>query len=154
MANAGPNSNQSQFFITFRSCKHLDGKHAIFGKLVGGLETLTEIERIEVDNKDAPIEDIVIISTQIFVDPYQEADEQLAAERQVEVEKIQKEKEEIAKKKLSAKKLPLKAVREGVGKYLMKLPTKSKASATATSSDEPAAKKKKASNNFNNFNSW
>lgn len=43
MANAGPNSNGSQFFITFRSCKHLDGKHTIFGKLVGGLETLTEM---------------------------------------------------------------------------------------------------------------
>lgn len=37
MANSGPNSNQSQFFITYRSCKHLDGKHTIFGKIVGGL---------------------------------------------------------------------------------------------------------------------
>lgn len=147
MANSGPNSNGSQFFITFRSCKHLDGKHTIFGKLVGGLETLTEIERIEVDNKDTPIEDIVIKSTQIFVDPYQEADDQLAVERQAEVEKLQKEKEEIAKKKKSAKNLPLKVVREGVGKYLAKIKT------TATSGG-PAAKKQKSTNDFKDFSKW
>lgn len=151
MANAGPNSNGSQFFITFRSCKHLDGKHTIFGKLVGGLETLTEMERVEVDNKDRPIEDIIIQSVQIFVDPYQEADDQLAAERQAEVDKLRKEKEELAKKKADAKKQPLKVYREGVGKYLTKL---SKKSATSTSG-EPAAKKKKDMNySFSNFNTW
>lgn len=47
-------------FITYRSCRHLDGKHTIFGKLVGGLDTLNEMEKIEVDNKDRPIEDITI----------------------------------------------------------------------------------------------
>lgn len=47
-------------FITYRSCRHLDGKHTIFGKLVGGMDTLNEMEKIEVDNKDRPIEDIVI----------------------------------------------------------------------------------------------
>ena len=151
MANAGPNSNGSQFFITFRSCKHLDGKHTIFGKLVGGLETLTEMERVEVDNKDSPIEDIIIQSIQIFVDPYQEADEQLAAERQAEVDKLRKEREELAKKKSNAKKQPLKVYREGVGKYLTKPSTKS---ATSTNG-EPAAKKKKDSNySFSNFKSW
>lgn len=151
MANAGPNSNGSQFFITFRSCKHLDGKHAIFGKLVGGLDTLTEMERVEVDNKDAPIEDIVIQSAQIFVDPYQEADEQLAGERQAELERLQKEKEELTKKKSNAKKQPLKVYREGVGKYLTKLSSKPQTS----TSGEPSAKKQKNSNySFNNFNSW
>jgi len=140
-----------QFFITFRSCKHLDGKHTIFGKLVGGLETLTEMERVEVDNKDRPIEDIIIQSIQIFVDPYQEVDEQLAAARQAEIEKLRKEKEELAKKKSNAKKQPLKVYREGVGKYLTKLSTKP---ATSTSG-EPAAKKKKDANYaFKNFNSW
>lgn len=62
-------------FITFRSCKHLDNKHTIFGRVVGGTETLNEMERIEVDNKDRPIEDIVIVNTQIFANPYDEADE-------------------------------------------------------------------------------
>lgn len=64
-------------FITYRSCKHLDGKHTIFGKVVGGMETLSEMERIEVDSKDRPIEDIIILNAHIFVDPYQEVDEQV-----------------------------------------------------------------------------
>lgn len=65
-------------FITYRSCKHLDNKHTVFGKLVGGMETLLEMEKIEVDNKDRPIEDIVLVKAQVFVDPYQEADEQVS----------------------------------------------------------------------------
>ncbi|KAH8309044.1 hypothetical protein KR059_005374, partial [Drosophila kikkawai] len=72
MANSGPNTNGSQFFITYRSCKHLDGKHTIFGKLVGGLETLQKMENIEVDNKDRPIEDIIIENSQVFVNPFAE----------------------------------------------------------------------------------
>lgn len=64
-------------FITFRSCRHLDNKHTIFGKVVGGMETLTEMERIEVDNKDRPIENIVLLKTEIFVNPFDEADEQV-----------------------------------------------------------------------------
>lgn len=41
------------------------------------METLTEMEKIEVDNKDRPIEDIVLLKAQIFVNPYDEADEQV-----------------------------------------------------------------------------
>lgn len=64
-------------FITFRSCRHLDGKHTVFGRVVGGLDTLTAMERVETDNKDRPIEDIIVERAQVFVDPYQEADEQV-----------------------------------------------------------------------------
>lgn len=151
MANAGPNSNGSQFFITFRSCKHLDGKHTIFGKLVGGLDTLLEMERVEVDNKDKPIEDIIVQNVQVFVDPYQEADEQLASEREAETEKQLKEKQELAKKKLGAKKQPLKVYREGVGKYLTALSQKP---VVPQSGQPPSKKKKITSNSLGNFNSW
>lgn len=41
------------------------------------MESLTEMEKIEVDNKDRPIEDIVVIKTQIFVNPFAEAEEQV-----------------------------------------------------------------------------
>lgn len=103
MANSGSNTNKSQLlefsfffiqrffvrylktlfffvsrsFITFRSCRHLDNKHTVFGKIVGGMETLNAIEQVEVDNKDRPIENIVILKAQVFVDPYQEADDQV-----------------------------------------------------------------------------
>lgn len=42
---------------------------------MGGTETLTELERVEVDNKDRPIEDLYIIRAQVFTNPFDEADE-------------------------------------------------------------------------------
>lgn len=49
MANSGPRTNGSQFFLTFRSTPHLDGKHTVFGRLVGGDDVLAKIERVPVD---------------------------------------------------------------------------------------------------------
>ncbi|EDO30357.1 predicted protein, partial [Nematostella vectensis] len=75
MANSGPNTNKSQFFITYRSCRHLDQKHSVFGRVVGGLETLNAMERIECDEKDRPKETIKIKKAVVFVDPFAEVDE-------------------------------------------------------------------------------
>uniref|UniRef100_A0A8C4IQR8 Peptidylprolyl isomerase (cyclophilin)-like 2 n=1 Tax=Dicentrarchus labrax TaxID=13489 RepID=A0A8C4IQR8_DICLA len=78
MANSGPNTNKSQFFITFRSCTYLDRKHTVFGRIVGGFETLTAMENVESDPKtDKPKSEIKIISATVFVDPYEEADAQV-----------------------------------------------------------------------------
>jgi peptidyl-prolyl cis-trans isomerase-like protein 2 len=54
MANSGVNTNGSQFFITFRSCTHLDGKHSVFGKVIDGLELLDKIEKMETEANDKP----------------------------------------------------------------------------------------------------
>eukprot|EP00658_Telonema_sp_P-2_P011561 TRINITY_DN14417_c0_g1_i14.p1 TRINITY_DN14417_c0_g1~~TRINITY_DN14417_c0_g1_i14.p1 ORF type:complete len:225 (-),score=46.37 TRINITY_DN14417_c0_g1_i14:430-1104(-) len=50
MANNGPNSNNSQFYITFNEQSHLDGKHVVFGKVVAGWDLLEEIEAVGQDD--------------------------------------------------------------------------------------------------------
>ena len=46
MANAGPNTNGSQFFLTFIKCDWLDGKHVVFGRVVDGFEVLDNLESV------------------------------------------------------------------------------------------------------------
>ncbi|KAL2049411.1 hypothetical protein ABVK25_010315 [Lepraria finkii] len=72
MANKGKNTNSSQFFITYRPCKHLDRKHTIFGRVVGGLDTLAKIENVEVDEGKRPLDEVRMEEVVVFVDPFEE----------------------------------------------------------------------------------
>jgi peptidyl-prolyl isomerase D len=60
MANAGPNTNGSQFFITTDACHHLSGKHVVFGKVIRGMNTVRELEHCEKGQQDRPTRPCVI----------------------------------------------------------------------------------------------
>jgi len=149
----GPNTNKTQFFLTYRSCKHLDGKHSVFGRVVGGAETtLSAMERVGTDNKDRPVDDIVIEKTQIFVDPFEEVDEQLAIERQKEMEEAKKQEEILKGKRQLAE--PTKTYKQGVGKFISPSLKKEAKKSDSSSGYAPKSKKHKPSSNFSNFDAW
>ncbi len=66
MANSGPNTNGSQFFINLGDTPHLAGKHTVFGQVVGGLEVLDAIGAVPVGDGDRPATPVLIKSIRLF----------------------------------------------------------------------------------------
>jgi len=72
MANSGKNTNQSQFFITFKATPHLDEVHSVFGEVVGNIKLLDDLESIGSDQNEKPKKEIKILSVEVFSNPFRE----------------------------------------------------------------------------------
>jgi len=72
MANSGPNTNGSQFFLTYAKHPHLDNNYSVFGKVIDGWETLDSIERVPCNDKHRPQTDVLLESFTIHANPLAE----------------------------------------------------------------------------------
>lgn len=173
MANKGKDTNTSQFFVLYRATPYLNRKHTIFGRVIEGLDTtLTQLESVEVDDKNRPIVDCKIEEVVIYVDPFDEFRKQ---RKETEAEEARKERirleggAEDEKMTWTGKRIRPDGKLEtggdvdlGIGKYLKRARADGAAGEANVATEfeanvEPATKKTKkgaSGNKFGNFDGW
>lgn len=158
MANKGPNTNQSQFFITFGAASHLDKKHTVFGKVVGGMEVLKKMEQCRAIN-EKPVVPIVIQGTKCYSNPFTDENLKKKVREDMKKESMPDADKQVGSWFTKPNILPdLEKQRTGVGKYIVspKLPAptldankKRPLDEDQKTQQEPPAKKAKF-----DFSSW
>lgn len=69
LSNSGPNSNGSQFFLTYKAHSHLNGKYTVFGQVIDGMDTLDKMEKVPVDGQDRPKQELRINRVTMHANP-------------------------------------------------------------------------------------
>lgn len=167
MANKGKGTNSSQFFITYRAATHLDRKHTIFGRVVGGLETLEAIEGVESDEGGRPKEEVRMEEVSVLVDPFEEflknkakVDERERAEEEVRRRGGREDERTTwtGKRVRREGEVVVEGEKPGVGKYLGGDVGGGKVGGGEVleewEREEPVKKKVKGGGGFGNFDSW
>ena len=93
MANSGPNTNGSQFFITLKDCPWLNEKHVVFGQVIKGMDVVKEVEAVETDGQDKP-KVTVVIENCGEIKPGEKTEEQKPEEPKKDEPKAEEKKEE------------------------------------------------------------
>lgn len=154
MANSGPNTNKSQFYITLKGVwDHLDGKHTVFGRVVGGYETLERLEHeVEVDKNDRPKNEVKILRLVKYFDPFEEAEKAIESERMSDGQGNKKN--DSSTTGVGPTK-PVKKFRCGVGAYInldqLKSTNNKSSSNSMANVDASATKRAKSSDKEQNY---
>ena len=124
MANSGKNTNTTQFFITLDENKagHLDGKHTIFGKVVGGLKVLDLMNSIGNDKDEKSLQEIKIIKCKVMNNPFRDSIRELMWKEIMKTYDVQEKKQYEKDIQIleQIKKITREGKETGVGKYLGK----------------------------------
>ena len=177
MANKGKDTNTSQFFILYRTAPHLNRKHTVFGRVIEGLDTLSRLEKIPVDDKSHPTEPCLIEEVTVFVNPFEDFLKQRSEKEAAEARKEEIRREggtDDDRTTWTGKRIRANGKDEegsdssaGVGKYLKQAVTNSAPLERQDRGDdeiieewdEPESqpsptKKKKTMKGFGNFDAW
>ncbi|PRW20338.1 peptidyl-prolyl cis-trans isomerase CYP65 [Chlorella sorokiniana] len=171
MANSGKDTNGSQFFMLYKSAHHLDYKHTVFGRVVGGFDVLTLMEKVPTDDDDRPLQEIKITGATVFVNPYKELLEEEAKKEEAKRKAAEKQEQGFTNDDEFGAWFSNPAgaggsgsgSAGGVGRYLSAAPAvgagalakgAAGTAGAAGAAAQPAAKKAKTAADYGNFDAW
>jgi len=159
MANRGKNTNTSQFYVLYRQAPHLNYKHTVFGKVVGGLSTLDAIESVGTDDGDKPVQEVSILSTTVFSNPFTEMLDEEAREAKANKEGESGEVEDAGGQERGSwysnpGAAAATATGQGIGKYLNKRPAGTSSKRQVAPGSGSGSQSKKFKSSYGNFDAW
>ncbi|GIX63719.1 peptidyl-prolyl cis-trans isomerase [Babesia caballi] len=90
MANKGKHTNGSQFFITFNSCDHLDNRHTVFGRLVGGRDVLRKWSNLKIDDDERPKNPPKLVKCVVYSNPFEAVAKQVREQEEEEAANLKR----------------------------------------------------------------